>query len=247
MFRAMQQGKAGRTATDLPAGAPMRDLFRHSEDMLTATVFERLSYLPGPVAWGLLCGTLHGLPVRRMVELVDIEFWPRWSIERDDASWVEPDVMLTLDLGDPARRTLLLIEVKTAGGQTTGQWKKQLDTLRTQIEADDPEIDVIFAALGGIDANSATTQWASLPAELRKGIDFVYGNWNDLGKALATYKPTEPGHQRALEDIAQALALYGYTTIILSDALMSLPRLNKPDPANEPDPVLDTLLKEWMK
>lgn len=47
MLVALTNGKAGRVGSEIKAGTSWRDVFRTSEDLLTATVFGRLAYLRG--------------------------------------------------------------------------------------------------------------------------------------------------------------------------------------------------------
>ena len=224
MFNCMRHGKAGRTLRDLPAGTAMRDLFRQTEDMLTGTVFERIGYLPGPEAWSLLRGTFPDLPDRRLIEIVDIEFWPTLETEDEGRRFVEPDVVLTVDLGDPARRTVLVVEAKTAGGQYSDQWGAQLRAVKLRTEDDGATEDIIYAALGGLGGPDPKSLWMAVPADLREGIHFVHGDWSDLGRAIASRSSKSPEIDRIVEDIAEALALYGYVTTRLSEAMFEIDR-----------------------
>jgi len=231
MFQAMQNGKAGRTTSGLEAGAPVRDLFRHTEDFLTSTVFERLAYLRGPVAWELLCKTFPTLPVRKTVEIRSVEFWPRWPVnagqsEAGKIESFEPDIVFTLDLGDPPRPTLLILEVKTAGAQQVRQWKNQLGAA---IAFEDHEgLDIIYAALGGLDGVDAPGLWSQVPGDLRERATFAYAGWRDFGRAVATMNLRSSNEKRLLEDIEQALALYRYRVTLLNKALFDLPSLRSP-------------------
>lgn len=48
MLVALTSGKAGRLKTEIAPGTSWREVFRASEDLLTASVFGRLIYLDGP-------------------------------------------------------------------------------------------------------------------------------------------------------------------------------------------------------
>ena len=224
MFNAMRYGKAGRTAQDLPAGTAMRDLFRRTEDMLTGTVFERLGYLPGSETWSLLRGTFKGLPDRRVVEIIDVEFWPSMETDDDSRSFVEPDVMLTLDLGDPPRRTLLLVEAKTGGTQSRSQWEDQLRALRLRLEDRDNTEVVFYAALGGLNGRDADKTWHAIPPDLGERVRFVHGDWTDLASAIAYRAPSSPEADRVVGDIKEALAFHGYVALRLSEAMFEIDR-----------------------
>ncbi len=241
MFSAMRHGKAGRSSRDLPAGTSMRDLFRQTEDMLTGTVFERLSYLPGSEAWALLQGTFRGLPDRRMVEIVDIDFWPNWETDDDSRSWVQPDVLITIDLGDPPQKTLLLVEAKTADVQRKSQWEAQLRSLALRLEDGDNEEIVYYAALGGLKGMDADKVWNEVTPELRNRVRFVHADWSNLGKAIADRTPKSPETERLVEDISAALALYGYVSTRLSDVMFEIDRPLNPGEAMKSLKLGDTL------
>ena len=224
MFNAMRYGKAGRTARDLPAGTAMRDLFRRTEDMLTGAVFERLGYLPGPETWSLLRGTFKGLPDRRVVEIVEVEFWPSMETDDDSRSFVEPDVLLTLEIGDPSQRTLLLVEAKTGGSQRRRQWEDQLRALRLRLEDNGNTESAFYAALGGLNDLDAVEIWDGISPELRDQVHLVYGDWTDLATAIACRSPSSFGADRVVEDIKEALAFNGYIAVRLSEAMFEIDR-----------------------
>lgn len=73
--------------------------------MLTASVFERLSYLPGADLWSILHTAFPDLPPYRVAELKEIIFWPRWKDIESDGGQVEPDVIMDFELGDAELRS----------------------------------------------------------------------------------------------------------------------------------------------
>ncbi len=202
----------------------MRHLFRQTEDMLTGTVFERLSYLPGSEAWTLLQNTFQGLPDRQIVEIVDVDFWPNWDTDDDGRSWVQPDVLINLNLGDPAQRTLLLVEAKTADVQRKSQWEAQLRSLFFRLEDSADDAVVYYAALGGMKGMDADKVWSEVAPALRDRVRFVHADWSHLGKAIANRAPKSPETDRVVEDISEALALYGYVSTRLSDVMFEIDR-----------------------
>lgn len=88
------------------------------QDLVTATIFERLSYLPAPTAWQLLADASGDkLHPYRVVDITGIEFRPMWS-NKERALGVEPDVFITLDLGGPARKVHVIVEAKHGAVQS---------------------------------------------------------------------------------------------------------------------------------
>ena len=77
MLNAILNSKSGRLSRDDEHNIRWKEIYRASEDLLTATIFERLSYLPPEIAWELLVSASGGqLPKYRLVEITNIEFWP---------------------------------------------------------------------------------------------------------------------------------------------------------------------------
>ena len=69
-----------------------------AEDVLTATIFERLAYLPDSVLATFFCELLE---VDEQIGTLDfIEFWPSWFLE---GKGIEPDVVIY-----GSERTLLI-------------------------------------------------------------------------------------------------------------------------------------------
>lgn len=88
-----------------------------AEDVITATVFERLSYLPGE----LFSATLAELIGEPFGPLEEISFWPSWYL--GDGRRVEPDVLLR------DGQHSLLVEAKRhdhANQQNVGQLAAEL-------------------------------------------------------------------------------------------------------------------------
>jgi hypothetical protein len=115
MLSANLNGKGRRLPDGLPPGASLRMAFKRSEDILTATVFERLAYLDGDVLWQVLESTFRPkvLATPRLVTLDDVEFWPTWGQARDAiGKAVEPDVVLKLTVGNPPVKVVLIVECK---------------------------------------------------------------------------------------------------------------------------------------
>jgi hypothetical protein len=135
MLNAILNGKSASVLDQEGVPAAVADMLRTREDARTSTIFERLSYLPGPVAWSLLRRASGGtLPSYRLAHLETIEFWPNWSMGREDRHHAQPDVFLRWTLGDPGQAFEMIVEAKLPWtGQWEGQWRDQLDAYRNHI------------------------------------------------------------------------------------------------------------------
>lgn len=217
MLNAFLGSKAGTTQVAISAGTSWRTALKSSEDMLTAAVFERLSYLPGADLWGVLQAAFPDLPPYRVAELKGITFWPRWEdVERGEGQ-VEPDVIMDFGLGDPQRQVTLVIEAKTGGSQSACQLKRQWAAAQEQEDISHP----ILVLVGGLGRNA-------LPALRRElGIqpkDMVGANWPNLAKALKQAPRTMNEMVRILDDSLAALASWGYRYIDLTPPTLTLKR-----------------------
>lgn len=222
MLRAILDGKGRTIPEGLKAGDSLRKVYKVSEDLLTATVFERLAYLDGPTFWSILRATFRPdvLPDRKVVELAEIEFWPRWSkanptLEQD----VEPDVILRFSVGDPSVRVTLVVECKLGGWQEAGQWRREWIAHEMEFAGDDAPDECFFLALGGLGAFkgkpqemvSAFAKSASVGASLP--IVATAADWSNLLHALHTVEVKAGPERRIVEDIRRALALHGYRRV----------------------------------
>jgi hypothetical protein len=226
MLQAVINGKAGRPAS-VADGATWRQVFRTSEDLLTATVFERLSYLDGPLLWEVLRNTFRPalLPPRKLVELLDVEFWPMWQdIDGGIGQDVEPDVVLTFSVGDPARTIVLIVECKLGGLQYPRQWARESAAFAARRAADPPD-DVWLLALGGL-PDSALRTVTRFTGEIRAtygtDVQALAADWSDLARVLDELDAGDPIAGRIIGDVKAALALNGYRNIRPMAELASL-------------------------
>ena len=165
MLRALLSGKAGVLKKAVLPGTPWLDAFRGNEDVLTATVFERLAYLDGPCLWGVLASVFPSLPTYQVAEVLTIEFWPRWS-ELESPGTVIPDVFLQFQVGDPAVIVSLIVEAKLDDLQYAGQWKREWDGFRARPKEYGGQPETVFLlAIGGHGASARSTV-ARLVAEI---------------------------------------------------------------------------------
>ncbi|MCC4115353.1 hypothetical protein LLG90_08340 [Aromatoleum toluclasticum] len=146
MLMAIAENKAGRISIPGTDGSvSWREVFRRSEDLLTAVFFGRLQYL-SDAGINRVLGVLIGQEAADSLgTLRTVECWPHLT-GLEDRRWVEPDVLLHFECG------LVLIEVKPpfGGDQYLKQWQAEVHSLVAECrsgERSPPEI-VHFLALG---------------------------------------------------------------------------------------------------
>ncbi|WP_341214111.1 hypothetical protein [uncultured Limimaricola sp.] len=206
---------------------------RENEDLVTATLIERLSYLPGAIAWTILAKTYEGqLPAFRMASFDSIEFWPRWDYSVDDRSHVEPDAFFQLTLGDPAQRWHVIFEAKHRAEQYAKQWRLEQDAYLARPDEEDETLPdrIVFMALGGLRGSTGAAaarmigQQVSDERQRRGGaaveILTVAADWSDMAQALAEVEPHAEHEARLISDMIEALAIFGYRHLTLSDGLL---------------------------
>lgn len=179
------------------------------EDPLTASVFERLSYLPLPFTWALLARavvprTEHRWPATPAEE-PSWSFWPslRPGEGGHNTVRVEPDVVLRC--GD----LVVLFEAKHRGAQCAWQWREQVLAARRRW----PGVRVIVVATGGWAPAADLGRVQELRAILPDPTPPVFRmTWEALRAAVdAESRAAAPAHTRsALLDIRQALTFWGY-------------------------------------
>ncbi|MGH6956449.1 MAG: hypothetical protein ACREEW_07260 [Caulobacteraceae bacterium] len=219
MLQAILNGKAGAIPAGVSAGDSWRRVYRSSEDLLTATTFERLAYLDGPIVWAILVSTFRGaLPPRRVAELREIEFWPLWQ-EASEAlgQAVEPDVVLTLSLGDPPQKIVLIVECKAGNGQQySDQWAREWLAFDAECASTDRPDELWLLALGGV-ADGAARTVERFTAEIRAKWGFeiraLAADWTDLARALDEIETSSSVSARIVKDLRQALDLHGYRNV----------------------------------
>lgn len=207
MLNAVLAGK--KRGTGLQGQQMAFELAEGAEDVLTASVFERLSYLPDD----LLSVVLSDLLGEPLGPLQRIDYWPSWYLP--DGSRVEPDVLLQ------GSGYTVLVEAKRLDNM-----RQQLATqLATELLAgwhqevlSDP---CILLTLGGLnDYSEAGRQrlLAELLPYLPDGsaarFKLICASWQQLYQALEVHLPPDspPGCLRLLDDIAKCYAWHGLRT-----------------------------------
>ncbi|WP_346899854.1 hypothetical protein [uncultured Roseibium sp.] len=219
MLNAVLSSKSGRLHPDDDQGVRWRDLFRGSEDLLTATVFERLSYLRAERVWSLLAYASAGqLPSYKIAVIHDIEFWPMWS-SSDRRRGVEPDVFISLDLGDPAKRVHIIIEAKYGGKQTYTQWRDELLAWKENYIDDEikaPELIILLAIGGSTEINNKIKlkeyicEFAKNEFEISSDFIIAQIEWRDIARSCSFSQAENLHEQRLLSDLKKGLELHGY-------------------------------------
>lgn len=182
-----------------------------AEDLLTASVFERLSYLPDLVLAEVLDRLLR--EAYEFGPLAKIEFWPQWSL---DGQCVEPDVVLY-----DGQKTLL-VEAKRHDF-TLQQYPEQLAReLRAGRQAGVLSEDCCLLVLGGLTAYSPAEE-VKLRHEIeqalgcdRLGFKLVCRSWQEVFDSMVGVVAGRYDHgnglNRLCDDIAGAYAWHGLRT-----------------------------------
>lgn len=182
-----------------------------AEDVLTATVFERLAYLPDPLLETFLDQLLN--LDEPPGPLTEIQFWPSWYMA---GTRVEPDVVL-----HGCERSLLVEAKRHDHGlqQYAQQLARELIAGTCSGELHRP----VLLTLGGLSeyTEAAAGQLgAQIDAALGDAVvdyELVCRSWNQLYLALESTISTapadsQPGLHRLLEDIAATYAWHGLRT-----------------------------------
>lgn len=183
-----------------------------AEDVLTATLFERLSYLPDE----LFCDIFTELLGEPFGPLESIEFWPTWHLAESERR-VEPDALLS------DGRVALLVEAKRhdhSRQQYAGQLAAELEA---GWQAGQLADECILMTLGGMADLSEGAQQAlyreicaALPAQQEHSFRLVCRSWQQLygiiEKHLAYGEQSSRGLQRLLDDIARSYSWHGLRT-----------------------------------
>jgi len=183
------------------------------EDPLTATIFERLAYLPSSLTWGILCQAAKpladapALPSDAPSGAPTWSFWPslRPGADGGNAIRVEPDVLLSWP------NTLLVIEAKHYGEQRANQWVEQIRAVSAMPEHSGKRIWLI--AVGGIVPQEQEAQAAYVRRELsHASLGLLAMRWEDLHHAIDELRISTclPEQSAVLNDIAAALDAWGY-------------------------------------
>lgn len=197
--------------------------FERLEDALTATVFERLSYLPPALAVTLLAEAAPGLggpcPWPQGDVAFDAHFWP-WLEAPADVTGrtnVEPDVVIWLG------SCWLLVEAKHHGAQDARQWVREVRALQHALDRPHKTLGprgvkrapILFLAVGGTNPAGDTQRLEAYRTTLSQRSDepvppVARLRWRSLGKAVRRHAPDHPAHHKVLVDISEAVRVFSY-------------------------------------
>ncbi|AIG01933.1 Uncharacterised protein [Pseudomonas fluorescens] len=199
-----------------------------SEDVLTASVFERLAYLPDP----LLSAVMTQLIGQPFGPLQQIEFWPSWPLA--NRTRVEPDVLLC------DAQLQIVIEAKRHDHRRQQDPEQLANELLAGWQGDLLQDNCILLALGGLDdaSDDANRRLLGkildhLPEHSEPRFKLVCRTWQQLYQSLEHHiRPdSPPGCQRLLDDIAKCYAWHGLRTHPMR-WLSDLPALTIATPPN---------------
>ncbi|MGO4575008.1 hypothetical protein AB4Z48_03050 [Cupriavidus sp. 2TAF22] len=185
-----------------------------AEDVLTATVFERLSYLPDTV---LVAFFSHLLSLD-LPPLDEIAFWPWWRL---NGTGVEPDVLLTCG----TRR--VLVEAKRHDFLEQQYADQLARELLAGWESDElGEENVTLLTIGGMMEYSPVQEKAlkgqiitALNRDASAAVpqfELICRSWGDVYQSLGQVVRNSQGYgnglQRIIDDIGSAFAWHGIRT-----------------------------------
>ncbi len=229
MLKAVLHGKAGRIEQEDNESVSWRKLFKSHEDLMTAAVFGRFSYLSPDVQNYLLQQWLDCK--EDFSDFEHIEFWPTYQLnDAKEERNVEPDLVLNF------KRCNLIIEVKPpeGGDQYLNQWRREIKSFLQSDEGTTKPL--YFLAIGRVSKTDAKIWANKLMAEFTDGTnENVMDNDNQetdeaiLGRlkkvsglkwqpvadsviALEKLDITSKQDTRIIEDIIDAFELYNLKT-----------------------------------
>jgi hypothetical protein len=183
-----------------------------AEDVLTATIFERIAYLPDPVFEGFLAALLElDEPIGTLDEII---FWPSWALSDQR---IEPDVVLY-----GSARTLLVEAKRRDDGlqQYAAQLARELQAgLEEDVLGETP---VLLTIGGMLDYSESTAFDLSDQVRAKLSPDFpdfelFCRSWYQVFRALniaITTADTDgiTGLRRLADDIAEVYEWHGLRT-----------------------------------
>ncbi len=180
-----------------------------SEDLLTASVFERLSYLSDNT---LECFyrsvlSLSGIQItdNSLSHMEKCAFWPSWYIGQRR---IEPDCFCCFDDFD------IIIEAKRWDNLQQQYFEQWNDELTAYGNLPTAKRRVIFFAVGGLDQvflknlESIRAKFCMLSSKME--VILVAQSWGGIWKVLKqAYSVCAPNEQRILTDIYNAIKFHG--------------------------------------
>ncbi|MDO4794849.1 MAG: hypothetical protein Q4A28_02785 [Brachymonas sp.] len=180
-----------------------------AEDLLTASVFERLAYLSDKVFKDVMSHLLGEENVPGTLQ--EMTFWPSW--ESSNGRRVEPDVVLK------CAGRVVIVEAKRYDGVE----QQYADQLVNELSAAEKKgiVQPILLAVGGM-RNDGKEEADRMRQEVSAALndqyeydfeyDLVFRSWRQLYASFAEAvrkRPENSGLQRILKDVEQAYDWHG--------------------------------------
>lgn len=207
MLNAVLAGK--KRGTGLEGQRRLLDQAEGAEDVLTASVFERLSYLSDSQFSAVMSALLQ----EPFGPLRDIEYWPSWYLQ--DGTRVEPDVVLRDD-----QRTLL-VEAKRHDNLRQQSARQLANELTAGWRDGCLPDNCLLLALGGMDDLGETAR-AHFQSEIEQAIlmghrrpfRLICRSWQQLFQTVQTCVEANAstGESRLVEDLGRCFAWHGLRT-----------------------------------
>lgn len=190
-----------------------RGLYKANEDSLTASVFERLMYLPKELFQHILEKALYDvIPGLELQTLGSIDYWPNWDSEStSNSSHVQPDIFIRTLKAD------IIIETKRfdENQQNPSQWKNQVIAYNNEFGEEQKEL--IYVALGGLRSKEPEhlrdtpfeikiykCSWRRLMEAVKEVLFKLEHSYNLMNNNVAI--------NNILSDIVLCFGMYGYST-----------------------------------
>ncbi len=205
MLQAILSNKARKTSDSDMESIRWGDAFKEYEDLLTAAVFGRFSYLSSKVQDHLLKSWLD--PKEDFSKLESITFWPRYTLNKEDKdSSVEPDLVLDF----PKFSLVVEVKKKKHNVQTLEQWRSQINAF---IQSNNQGYkSVYFLAIGGMTKNNEHFP-REIALELEHKLLGVKSiNWQPLTNSLISLRDLKIVNSQdsyIIADIINALKFHG--------------------------------------
>lgn len=213
MLNAIVSGKAGRVVVDgVERTVSWREMFRRSEDLMTAAVFGRLRYLSTSLLTRVMGSLVTPAAAANFGDLQRVDFWPNLEGTHGRVR-VQPDVLMWF------KGALVMVEVKPpfGGDQSPDQWRDQIRAVAHLAQRDDEPFPnaVHFVGLG---RNRNTSPLSEVNVdEFDTGGNFelfLYEReWDIVASVLRDMRDEAVAADAAvLEDLSSALQLFGMLT-----------------------------------
>lgn len=213
MLTAIISGKGGRITVDgVERSVSWREIFRQSEDLMTAAIFGRLRYL-SPALLTQAMGTLVTSEVAaRLGALKRVDFWRNLEGTHGRVR-VQPDVLMWFE------NALVIVEVKPpfGGNQHMEQWEAQIHAIDHLAQDGDEQVPeyVHYVGLGRNEFRIDGQTRARFRTSNRIELCLYQREWDGLTRTLMIMQDEATASDAAvLEDISNALQLFGMITEI---------------------------------